>query len=132
MKYFISAKLWDAVSGDTLHTFEHEHIVKSVNFSNSDSLLVTASNEKLLRVFDLNKPEIGENSIYFLINYPFISHPIGFFFQIVLQKFSGHTSGIRHVSFFRNDTALVSAGEDNTVRIWDRNTGSVSNYKFES
>lgn len=53
------AKLWDAVSGDILYTFEHEHIVKSVNFSESDKYLVTASNEKLLRVFDLNRPENG-------------------------------------------------------------------------
>ncbi|XP_077294830.1 serine-threonine kinase receptor-associated protein wmd [Arctopsyche grandis] len=104
-----TAKLWDAVSGDIIHTFEHEHIVKSVNFSEADKYLVTASNEKLLRVFDLNRPEN------------------------VLQTFSGHTSGIRHVSFFRNDSALVSAGDDNTVRVWDRNSGmEVQKIEFPS
>lgn len=42
-----------------VHTFDHEHIVKSVNFNADDTLLLTASNEKLIRVFDLNKPEAG-------------------------------------------------------------------------
>lgn len=53
------AKLWDARHGEVVHTFDHEHIVKSVNFNCDDTLLLTASNEKIIRVFDLNKPEAG-------------------------------------------------------------------------
>lgn len=55
----ITAKLWDARFGEVVHTFEHEHIVKSVNFNQDDSLLLTASNEKLIRVFDLNRTDVG-------------------------------------------------------------------------
>lgn len=54
-----TAKLWDARYGEVVHTFDHEHIVKSVNFNSDDTLLLTASNEKLIRVYDLNKPEAG-------------------------------------------------------------------------
>ncbi|KAH9633327.1 hypothetical protein HF086_004041 [Spodoptera exigua] len=54
-----SAKIWDARYGEVVHTFDHEHIVKSVNFNADDTQLLTASNEKLIRVFDLNKPEAG-------------------------------------------------------------------------
>merc|ERR1711976_1098527 len=52
-----SAKVWDAVNGDEIHSFAHKHIVKSVDFSCDGSFLLTGSNEKLLRIFDLNKPE---------------------------------------------------------------------------
>lgn len=61
-----TAKLWDARYGDVVHTFDHEHIVKSVNFNSDDTLLLTASNEKLIRVFDLNKPEAGRKFLFLL------------------------------------------------------------------
>ncbi|CAG2062639.1 unnamed protein product [Timema podura] len=91
--------VWDAVSGEVLHSFQHNHIVKSVNFSSNSSLFVTGSNEKLIKIFDLNKPD---------------AEP---------QVFSGHTSGIRHVLFFRDDTHLVSCADDRTLRVWDISSG---------
>ena len=42
------------------------------------------------------------------------------------REFSGHTSGVRHVYYFCNDTRLVSCSEDKTVRVWDLNSGQVS------
>nr|CAD7448150.1 unnamed protein product [Timema bartmani] len=101
-----NAKVWDAVSGEVLHSFQHNHIVKSVNFSSNSSLFVTGSNEKLIKIFDLNKPD---------------AEP---------QVFSGHTSGIRHVLFFRDDTHLVSCADDRTLRVWDISSGKfpVLNY----
>ncbi|XP_044252957.1 serine-threonine kinase receptor-associated protein [Tribolium madens] len=94
-----TGKVWDANSGEELHSFQHKHIVKSVNFSKDSALLATGSNEKLVRIFDLNKPEAKP------------------------EEFTGHTSGIRHVIFFRNDTHLVSCADDKTLRVWDRSSG---------
>ena len=51
--------MWDAVNGEELHSFEHKHIVKSVDFSSDSKNLLTGSNEKQLKVFDLEKPEAG-------------------------------------------------------------------------
>lgn len=93
-----TGRIWDAITGEQIHSFQHSHIVKSVCFSKDSKLLATGSNEKLLRIFDLEKPEAA---------------PV---------TFSGHTSGIRHVSFFRNDTHLVSCADDKSLRVWDRNT----------
>ncbi|KAJ8915128.1 hypothetical protein NQ315_000380 [Exocentrus adspersus] len=104
-----TGKVWDAISGEELHSFQHNHIVKSVNFSKDSALLTTGSNEKLVRIFDLNKPDAGP------------------------EVFSGHTGGIRHVSFFRDDTHLVSCADDKTLRVWDRASGKeVQKVEFAS
>jgi len=49
-------QIWDAKTGGEVQSFQHKHIVKSVNFSRDSIFLATGSNEKLLRIFDLNKP----------------------------------------------------------------------------
>ncbi|XP_032676916.1 serine-threonine kinase receptor-associated protein isoform X2 [Odontomachus brunneus] len=94
-----NAKVWDAIKGEEVHSFQHKHIVKSVNFSTDSNHLCTGSNEKIVRIYDLNKPEEAP------------------------QIFSGHTSGIRHVAFFDNNSTLVSCADDKTLRVWDRNSG---------
>ncbi|CAG2121587.1 unnamed protein product, partial [Medioppia subpectinata] len=90
------AKIWDAVSGQELHNLSHAHIVKTVDFSSDDNHLVTGSNDKLLRVYDLNQID---------------SDPI---------KFNGHSSAIRHVLFANDSRLIVSASEDKTIRFWDK------------
>lgn len=54
------SKIWNAESGDEILSLPHKHIVKSVDFSKDSSQLLTGSNEKLLRVYDLNTPESGK------------------------------------------------------------------------
>ncbi|CAH1112683.1 unnamed protein product [Psylliodes chrysocephalus] len=104
-----TGKVWDAISGEELHSFQHNHIVKSVDFSRDSNLMVTGSNEKLVRIFDLNKTEASP------------------------EVFSGHTAGIRRVMFFRNDTHLVSCADDKTLRVWNRSTGQeIQKVEFNS
>lgn len=55
-----TGKVWDAITGEELHSFQHNHIVKNVNFSKDSNLLVTGSNEKLVRIFDLNRPDASK------------------------------------------------------------------------
>lgn len=94
-----SAKVWDALSGEEELTLQHKHIVKSVNFSNDSATLATASNDKILRIFDLEQP----------------SEPI--------VKFEGHTKGVKQVSYTPDNKQLFSCSDDNTVRLWDTATG---------
>ena len=54
------AKVWDAVTGEEIYSFQHQHIVKCVAFSPDGNLLATGSNEKLLRIYDLNNPTAGK------------------------------------------------------------------------
>jgi len=94
-----SAKVWDALSGEDELTLQHKHIVKSVNFSNDSAALATASNDKVLRIFDLEQP----------------SEPI--------VKFEGHMSGIKQVMYTPDNKQLLSCSDDKTVRMWDTATG---------
>ncbi|KAK3098632.1 hypothetical protein FSP39_021396 [Pinctada imbricata] len=95
-----SAKIWDALSGEELHSFSHKHIVKSVDFSLDGQSLLTGSNEKLLRVFDLNQPDADAK-----------------------LTLSGHTSNIRSALFTNFDKQVISASDDKSVRIWDVSSG---------
>ncbi|XP_014256554.1 serine-threonine kinase receptor-associated protein [Cimex lectularius] len=104
-----NAKIWDALTGGELLSIPHKHIVKSVHFSTDSTHLATGSNEKLLRIWDLNKPFTA------------------------VQEFAGHTGGIRQMYYFRNDTRLVSCSDDKTVRVWDVSSGKeVEKLEFQS
>ena len=50
---YLNRKLWDALTGNELHTFDHKHIVKAAEFSPDEKFIVTAGNEKLIRLYDL-------------------------------------------------------------------------------
>ncbi|CAI0389665.1 unnamed protein product [Linum tenue] len=52
-----TAKVWDALTGDELHSFEHKHIVRACAFSEDTHLLLTGGLEKILRIYDLNRPD---------------------------------------------------------------------------
>ncbi|KAF4789328.1 hypothetical protein TURU_152184 [Turdus rufiventris] len=92
-----TAKVWDAVSGDELITLAHKHIVKSVDFTQDSNYLLTGGQDKLLRIYDLSKPEAEPDVV------------------------SGHTSGIKKALWSSDDKQILSA-DDKTVRLWDRST----------
>lgn len=54
-----SARVWNAITGDELHKFDHKHVVRSVAFSHGESSaqLATGGLEKVVRVFDLQRPD---------------------------------------------------------------------------
>eukprot|EP00741_Cyanophora_paradoxa_P015319 tig00000194_g14788.t1 len=52
-----TVKLWNAISGEEMHSFKHGHIVKAVDFQHDGSRIVTGGHEKCLRLWDVTKPE---------------------------------------------------------------------------
>lgn len=95
------------MTGTELHTFSHRHIVKSVDFSNDTSTLVTGCNDKSLRLFDLNN---------------YTSDP---------KIFSGHTSNIKKCLLLDDARKIVSISDDKTLRLWDTTSGQeITNLKF--
>eukprot|EP00049_Salpingoeca_infusionum_P005688 m.95315 g.95315 ORF g.95315 m.95315 type:complete len:314 (-) comp13055_c0_seq3:2123-3064(-) len=55
-----TAKLWDAMSGQSTHEFACKKIVKSVSLSRDTNLLATASTDGTVRVFD---KRVGSESV---------------------------------------------------------------------
>ncbi|KAF9601730.1 hypothetical protein IFM89_022817 [Coptis chinensis] len=46
-----TAKIWDALTGDELHSFEHKHIVRAYTFSEDTYLLLTGSEDGTIRIW---------------------------------------------------------------------------------
>ena len=97
-----SARLWNAITGDCLRTFQHKHIVKSVSFSGDGSRLLTGGSEKLLRIYNLNAPEAEPYTM------------------------AGSASQIKTAQFIANDELILSScAEDKGIRVWDVRTNTV-------
>jgi serine-threonine kinase receptor-associated protein len=53
----MSAKVWDAITGDEIYSFPHPSVVKAARITQDAKRMITGGYDKVLRVFDLEKPE---------------------------------------------------------------------------
>lgn len=93
-----TAKVWDALTGKELHSFMHTRIVKSVNFSADSKKILTAGQDKTLRIFDLTKPDAAP------------------------QTLEGHTQSVKNALWCKDPNIIISGGGDNCLRVWDTRT----------
>lgn len=93
-----TSKVWDTLTGDCKCTFEHKRIVKTVAFSQDGQYLATGGQEKLMRVFSLEKPEAEA------------------------QVFEGHADTIR-TALWQTPTVLLSGGQDKCIKVFDVRAG---------
>ncbi|XP_072961532.1 uncharacterized protein [Typha angustifolia] len=97
-----TAKIWDAITGDELHSFEHKHIVRACAFSEDTHLLLTGGIEKILRIYDLNRPDATPREI---------------------DKSPG---SVRTVAWLHSDQTILSSCTDiGGVRLWDVRSGTI-------
>jgi len=97
-----TAKIWDTYSGHSIHSFPHNHIVRSVALSPTSSHLLTGGQEKKVRIFDLGRPDAEPD---FLCDAGVWSH-----------------DGIVKSVVWIGDHTGVTAGEDGKVKWWDLRT----------
>lgn len=95
-----SAKVWDAISGDEKHSYAHPHIVKTVDFSDNSSQLLTGCNDKKIRCWDVASPDKA------------------------LVEMTGHTGGIKKALFTAEPGIVMTGSEDKSIRVWDVRTGA--------
>jgi len=98
-----TAKVWDSLTCEELHTFTHSRIVKSVYFSKDGKLVLTAGQDKLLRIFDLGKPSAAAAD--------------------AIATVEGHTQSVK-VALWCNENTIISGGQDNVFRVWDTRTNA--------
>mmetsp|Transcript_31207 Transcript_31207/g.80103 ORF Transcript_31207/g.80103 Transcript_31207/m.80103 type:complete len:316 (+) Transcript_31207:553-1500(+) len=97
-----SMRVWDALSGDELHQFQHKHIVRTTQFAADNYRLLTGGREKILRIFDVNQPN---------------AEPL---------QMTGVTAGIRCATWCKNDSLIITACSDQpNLSVWDVRTASI-------
>ncbi|KAA3479394.1 serine-threonine kinase receptor-associated protein [Gossypium australe] len=95
-------KLWDALTGDELHSFEHKHIVRACAFSEDTHHLLTGGVEKILRIFDLNRLDAAPREV------------------------DNSSGSIRAVAWLHSDQTILSSCSDTSgVRLWDLRSGKI-------
>ncbi|XP_070030562.1 uncharacterized protein LOC107808014 isoform X5 [Nicotiana tabacum] len=95
-------KIWDALTGDELHSFAHKHIVRACAFSEDTNFLLTGGVEKVLRVYDMNRPDAAPREV---------------------AKTPG---SVRAVTWLHSDQTILSSCTDSGgVRLWDVRTGDI-------
>jgi len=106
-----TAKIWDTYTGQCLHSFPHNHIVRTVALSSNSSHLLTGGQEKKARIFDINRPDAPPD-------------------------FLEDTNGLAHEGTVKSviwvgENLGVTAGEDGNIKWWDlRSQGVVASIPF--
>lgn len=52
-----SVQVWDAITGSSLYSFPHRHVVKTLDWSLDSRRLATGGHEGILRIFDITSPK---------------------------------------------------------------------------
>ena len=60
----LCSKVWDTYSGNPIHSFPHNHIVRTVALSPTASHLLTGGQEKKVRIFDLGRPDAEPDFLF--------------------------------------------------------------------
>ncbi|PWZ00307.1 WD40 repeat-like protein [Testicularia cyperi] len=110
-----SAKVWDTFTGDCLHTFPHNHIVRTVAINAPGTKILTGGHEKKLRLFDLQRPDAQPD--YFVFD-----DTKGVAHDGVIKSSVWHRNGSGAAGTSGDSNVVVSAGEDKVVRWWDTRT----------
>lgn len=90
-----TVKIWDAITGNELYNFVHDHVVKTVDWSTNSQYLATGGHEGIVRIFDVCHPE---------------KEPRKFVMGSKEKKVS-----ISKVNWY-NDSIVLAAGEDGVLR----------------
>jgi len=102
-----TAKVWDSYTGNLLHSFPHNHIVRSVALSPTSSHLLTGGQEKKVRMFDLGRPDADPD---------YLGEPGAL----------SHEGTVKSVVWVGDHTG-VTAGEDGFIKWWDLRTRTLTN-----
>jgi WD40 repeat protein len=111
-----TARVWDPGKSNSLMTLKgHSQRVVSANFNSDGSRALTASEDNTATVWDISTTG---TSGYF-------SYLSNSFKKRELFTLNGHTNRLNSANFSRDDSLIVTAGQDGTARIWDATNGQI-------
>ncbi|ORY53284.1 WD40 repeat-like protein [Rhizoclosmatium globosum] len=105
-----TAKVWDNVTGQPIVSFEHQHIVKTVDVSDDGRYVLTGGNEKKLKLFDQRSPTSSTTPV---------------------RTLEGLNNDVK-TCLLDTTHGLVFNGDGKEMRVWDlRKSAQVSSRIFE-
>ncbi|KAK5170366.1 uncharacterized protein LTR77_004953 [Saxophila tyrrhenica] len=107
-----SARVWDTYTGETLHSLQHNHIVRAVAFPPQDrpQILATGGMEKKLRIYDLSRASNGTTNGASNGADTTPSYEIGA---------GDHTAAIKSIIWLRDPNIVTTASDDKNIRWYD-------------
>ena len=96
-----TVKLWDAATGELVHTLSgHSHLVKSVAFSPDGRWVASGSDDETVKLWDA---ATGAE----------------------VRTLSGHSYGVNSVAFSPDGRWVACGSDDKMVKLWDAATGEL-------
>jgi len=99
-----SVKMWDAITGECRHSWQHPHCVKTIDWASDGTRIVSGAMDKMVRVFDAERTDAS-----------------------ALFEKEGHENQHRMTVFWGYDNqTMFTASGDNIVKKWDLRSDKVS------
>ena len=144
-----TVKLWEVDSGKNIHTFKrevhsfsavagHTKAINSVAFSPDGQFILSGSNDKSLKLWDIEKSRLvrtyrGSKGAVTSVTFSpdgqhFLSGGTGKTLKLwqveskkSIREFKGHTGTVTAVAFSQDGQFILSSGKDHTVKLWALN-----------
>jgi len=90
-----TSKVWNALTGEVVHTFTHKGVVKSAVFSQDGKSVYTGGREKKIRIFDLGRPDAEPGIV------------------------GSHGEPVGHIIITSDPNIIMSSADEKDIRVWD-------------
>lgn len=135
----------DAESGNIIKILDgHTKLVKSASFNHDSTLIVSTSDDRTMRIWDINTGEciniIKRLNLTNGLRLASFNHDSKLILTTsddnyirlwdavsgkCIKILNGHTLLVRSASFNHDSSLIVSSGVDATIRVWDTMTGNL-------